>query len=652
MQDESKRLFGRSLFVGFFLVFLFSLVLIHYYKIQVIDHDKWVKIADMQHQMVVKEPFHRGKIFCQSQNSKSGKCVAMDVLTYHLYIDPFSIKAPQKEKMIAFLDPVLKKPNIKTHFYKKSRYRKVAGFISLDQKKEIEGWWKKFYRENKLASNALTFVKDYKRSYPFDHLLGQVLSTVYRNRDEKTGKAVPIAGIEKKYNEYLQGEVGKRYLMRSPKYAIDDARRHIAARNGSDVHLTINYQVQAICEEELRKGLEKVKAKAGWAVVMDPVDGKIVALAQYPFYSPEKYSTYFESTEKQETAKPKYVTDLFEPGSIMKALTAAIGLKANELLLEQNQKPIFCPFEMVKTSNPYFTGRTTPLKDVSFHKYLNMFLAIQKSSNIYPARIVEQVVGRLGPRWYSDQLRDVFGLGEKTGIELPYESPGMIPIYGKKYANGKDQWSGPTPYSLAIGYNSMVNAVQMARAYSVIANGGYLINPTLVDKIVSPEGKVLLVPEKKRKKVLSTDICQMLMQALKYTTKVGGTSYLADIPGYSEAGKSSTSEKIVGGRYSKETHCSSFVGIAPANNPKFVIVIVVDEPEKRFISGFGTTHFGGKCAAPIFREIGKRTLQILKVPYDDPHGFSRNDPRTIKEESDWHKESVHLKAIYDEWNKK
>lgn len=650
MSKKNQNGFGRSLFVGFFLVFLFSLVLINYYKIQVIEHDKWMKIADKQHQLVVKEPFHRGKIYCKSGSDKNGKCVVMDVLTYHLYIDPMSIKKPAKEEMISHLTPILNKEEINSHFYKRSRWRKVAGFISMKQKDEIETWWKGFYRKYKLPSNALTFVKDYKRSYPYDHLLGQILSTVYRNRDEKTGKAVPISGIEKQFAEYLQGEVGKRYLMRSPKYAIDDARRHISAKNGSDVYLTIDYQVQAICEEELKKGIEKVNAKGGWAVMMDPFTGKVMALAQYPFFSPERYSEYFSSKEKEEMTKPKMVTDLFEPGSTMKVITAALGLKANEMMLEKGEAPIFCPFEMVNTSNPNFKGRNRPLKDVSFHKYLNLFLAIQKSSNIYSARIIEKILDKLGPRWYSDQLQEVFGLGQKTNIELPYESPGMIPIYGKKYANGKDQWSAPTPYSLAIGYNSMVNAVQMARAYSVFANGGFLVEPTLIEKVVTAEGETITFGEKEKRKVLSTDICQMMMQALKYTTKVGGTSHLADIPGYSEAGKSSTSEKIVNGVYSKDTHCSSFGGIAPANDPKFVLIVVVDEPEKKFISGFGTTHFGGKCAAPIFREIGKRSLQILKVPYDDPHGFSKEDPRTIKEESDWYKESVHLKAIYDEWN--
>ena len=650
MKERTDQLRTRSLFVSFFLFFLFSTILVHYYKIQVIEHEKWVKIAEQQHHFVVKEPFHRGKIYCRTENNKKGRCLVMDVLTHHLYIDPMQIKEQHKGEMIAVLADLIEKEGLADSFYKQCRWRKVADSISLAKKEKIESWWTNYAKANKIPSNALTFVKDYKRGYPFGHLLGQVLSTVYRNRDEKSGKALPISGIEKVFDQALQGHVGKRYLMRSPKYTIDDAKRHIEAKNGSDVYLTIHHEIQAICEEELQKGVDRVKGKGGIALMMDPYNGEILALAQYPFFSPEKYPEYFVDKQKEGYTKPKALTDVFEPGSLMKVLTIAMGLKANETMIEAGNPPIFNPLEMVSTSNQNFKGRNKPLKDVTFHKYLNMFLAIQKSSNVYPARVIEKVIDQLGPKWVCDQLEHTFGLGLKTGLELPYESSGMIPVYGRKYMNGKDQWSNPTPYSLAIGYNVLVNAMQMVRAYAIFANGGYLVQPTIVDKIVSSEGEVT-VYKKEKKKVLSNAIVELMMRALKYSTKLGGTSDLADIPGYSEAGKSSTAEKIVGGVYSKNTHCSSFLGIAPAKNPKFVLIVVVDEPEKKFVSGFGSMHFGGKCAAPIFREIGKRSLEIMKVPYDDPRGFSLLDPRTVKEESDWFKESRELKSIYDQWNK-
>ncbi len=651
MFKEIKSFRGRSLFVGFFLLFLFSLLLINYYKIQVIEHEKWLKIADNQHHLVVKEPFHRGRIFCQGENDKHPRCLSMDVLTFHIFINPLGIKDSIKEKMIEGLGFYFEKEKIREHFYKNSRWREIAGFISLEEKQKIENWWTSFRKEEKIASNLLTFVKDYKRSYPYDHLLGQVLSSVYKIRDEKTGKAIAISGIEKQFQEYLQGDVGKRYLMRSPKYTIDASNKHVPPKNGSDVYLTIHHGIQAICEEELKKGVENVNAKGGIALMMNPHNGKILALAQYPFFSPAKYFEYFSSKEKEEYTKPKALTDCFEPGSIIKPLTMAIALKANEEMIEREKTPIFSPFEMVRSDDFSFKGRNRPLKDIGKHKYLNMFLAIQKSSNIYPARVIEKIIDRLGPKWYSDMLRDIFGLGEKTKLELPYENPGMVPIYGKKYPNGKEQWSDPTPYSLAIGYNIMVNAVQMARAYSVFGNGGYLVQPTLIEKIVSPDGKEIAFKKQKKKRVLSGEITELICQALKYPVKAGGSAELADIPGYTEGGKTSTSEKIVKGQYSKEKHCSSFIGLAPIKNPEFVLIVILDEPEKKFIKGYGTTHFGGKSAAPIFREIGKRVLERLGVEKDDPFGFSKNDPRTIIEKSDWYNETKYINSLYDSWNK-
>jgi cell division protein FtsI (penicillin-binding protein 3) len=645
-----SQLKGRSLSLTFILFFLFSTLFVHYYKIQVIEHEKWVKIGEQQHHFVVKEPFHRGKIYCRSENSPKGRCVVMDVLTHHLYIDPMGIKGENKEEMIATLEALIGQRGFSPSFYKPSRFRKIAEYLSLEKKEKVESWWKNFSKKYALPFNALTFVKDYKRSYPFDHLLGQVLSTVYKQRDEKSGKALPISGIEKVFDKDLQGEVGKRYLMRSPKYSIDDAKRYVEAKDGSDIYLTIHHEIQAICEEELQKGVEKVHGKGGLAVMMDPLSGEIIALAQYPFFSPENYPEYFIDKESEEKTKPKALTDVFEPGSLMKVLTMAIGLKANEERMLEGKAPLFDPLKMVPTKDPFFKGRNKPLKDVSLHSHLNMFLAIQKSSNIYPARVIEKVIDALGPQWYSDQLEQIFGLGVKSGIELPYESSGMIPIYGKKYLNGKDQWSQPTPYSLAIGYNVLVNAMQMVKAYAVFANGGYLVEPTLIDKIVSADGKHTVI-KKEKKKVLSQSIAQIIMHSLKYSTKLGGTAGLADIPGYSEGGKSSTAEKIIDGKYSKNTHCSSFLGIAPIKNPKFVLIVVVDEPEKKYLTGFGSTHFGGKCAAPIFREIGKRALEMMKVPYDDPYGFSPDDPRTDKEKADWFKESYELKALYEQWNR-
>ena len=253
--------------------------------------------------------------------------------------------------------------------------------------------------------------------------------------------------------------------------------------------------------------------------------------------------------------------------------------------------------------------------------------------------MIQRVVETLGASWYRQQLVETFGFGEKTGLELPYENPGMVPTPGKRYSNGRDQWSVPTTYSLAIGYNMLANSIQMVRAYAVLANGGYLIKPHLLKKIVSKEGVVVDNSEAIwKKRVLDEEIVRQVRRALKYTTKPGGSAVLADVPGFTEAGKTGTSEKLIDGRYSKSVHFSTFIGFAPVEQAEFVLFVGIDEPEKKIIPGFGSTQFGGKCAAPVFKEIARRSLEYLGVPPDDP------------KKMDWHKEVKELHALYQNYN--
>ena len=281
-----------------------------------------------------------------------------------------------------------------------------------------------------------------------------------------------------------------------------------------------------------------------------------------------------------------------------------------------------------------------------------MFLAVQKSSNIYVARLVQRVIDNLGEKWFRDTLVDMFDFGKKTNVEYPAEIPGLVPTIGKYHPNGRPEWSLDTPYSLAMGHNILVNSMQMIRAFAIIANGGYDVRPTFVRKIIKDD-QVLLDKtqmEQKRKKILSQESCQYLIEAMKYTTKIGGTAPTGDIMGYSEAGKSGTSEKIINGQYSHEKYISSFIGIAPANNPRFVLMVVLEEPEHKFVAGVGKLYHGGICAAPVFREMGKRALQYLGIPPDDPFGYPFGDPRRDTEKADWMVQVKNLRKLYQKWN--
>ena len=630
----------RFLSIAVFISFLFASLVFQFYKIQIFQYDKWSHLAKQQHYMVVKEPCRRGSFF-SNPSLKIGDVkdvpFVVDIVSYHLHMDPSLIPSCLKEKMCVELQNVLAtSSDLSVHFMKKSRYRKVAKGIASSKKEKVDRWWELFSKKNNLAKRALYWKKDYQRSYPFGKSLGQVLQTVQEERLENG--VTPTGGLELFFHNYLQGEEGKREILRSPKYEIDNGYVEKRSKNGKDVYLTIHHVLQAIAEEELAKGIERVEAKGGVAVMMDPHSGEIYAVAHYPFFDPSCYKEYYKDLTKIEQTRNKAVSDCFEPGSIMKPISLAIALKANQELLKRGEKSLFSPEEMMRCDEAFFPGRLRPLRDVHPHKYLNMYMSIQKSSNIYPARLIQKVMERLGPEWYRRQLADLFGFGEKTGVEVPYENPGLLPTPGKRHANGSYEWSSPTPYSLAIGYNLMVNAMQMTRAFSVLVNGGYLVKPTLLKKIVSKEGGMIHnVQNLSKKKVLDGSITKEIVKAMKFVTKQGGSATLADISGFTEAGKTGSSEKLIEGRYSKEKHFSTFIGCAPVTFPKFVLFIGVDEPKKVYVPGFGTTHFGGKCAAPIFREIGKRSLEYLGVPPDDLS-------------SDWKQEVMDLKKLYEAYN--
>jgi cell division protein FtsI (penicillin-binding protein 3) len=662
--ESRKRLVGISLFV----FFLFSLLIVQYYKIQIIEGDKWTKHALEQHQLVVIEPFKRG-LFYSNSSIKAGhpdkpQPFVIDVPKYHLYIDPKALPEEVKGQIADQLIQLLRlnlpeSDKLHLQFEKKSRSRKLVMWLSKTMRDEIAEWWLPFARSKKIARNALFFVQDYKRSYPFGKLLGQVLHTVREERDAKTLQSIPTGGLELTFNQYLKGKEGKRVILRSPRHPLETGKVLYPPEDGADVYLTINHYLQAIAEEEIAKAVKKAHAKGGWAIIMEPRTGEIWALAQYPWFEPAQYAKYFNDDELKENTKVKAVTDPYEPGSTMKPLTLAVCLQANAELKKMGKPPIFSPQEKVNTSVGRFPGRSKPLYDPRPHHYLNMNMALHKSSNVYMAMMTYRAIEALGVEWYRNVLHSVFGFGIKTGIEIPSECAGLLPCPGKKHASGVLEWSGGTPCSLSFGYNILVNSLQMLRAYAIIANGGYDVRPTLVRKIVKKksDGKedVLLDNTQEErvaafKRLLDEDVVEELTNAMKFVTKPGGTSARADIYGYTEAGKTGTSEKVVNGGYSKKNHISTFVGFAPAKGAKFVVFIGIDEPEYKYIPGVGKNQMGGTCAAPVFREIGTRTLQFLGVEPDDPYGYPVGDPRRDPEKADWIKKTQELKALYDQWN--
>ena len=644
-----------------FLIVLFGALFMRFYYLQVIQKDHWRSRANRQHHTVIDEPYERGQFFSNvdiGPKSTDPEPLVVNIPMYHLFIDPRSINVAIKEEMIEALKPKVEGKTrsiaFEEQFYKDSRSRKVAVWLSASDKKAIESWWWPFAKKHKIPRNAIYFIRDFKRSYPYGHLLGQVLHTICEEKDPEKG-CVPTGGLEAMLSKYLQGKEGKRLLLRSPRRKIGLGTVIREPVNGHSVHLTVNHCLQSIAEEELKKGIALTRAKGGWALMMDPNTGHLLSVAQAPFFDLNHPGDYFTTKEGIDQTRCKGIIDVFEPGSVMKPITLAIALMANEELEKEGKAPFFDPNAKVVCGSMNVPGRGKPLKEfLCRFKNMNMYHALKKSSNVYMAKLIDGVLKHRGSKWYRNVLIEKFGFSRQTGVELPSESFGLVPRPGKMHPNGTLEWSKPTPYSMSFGHNLLASSLQLVRAYSVFANGGYLVTPTLIRKIEDQEGNMTLDHTQPKltdfPKVLSTPIAKEIIKAMKYTTKHLGSARRADVPGFTEAGKTGTAEKVIDGAYSKDRNMVYFIGVVPADKPRFVLLVLIDEPEKKFYPGFGHNQLAGNSAGVVFREISKRSLEYLGEKPDDPYGYPIGDPRRDPEKADWVKENNELLELLKKWN--
>ncbi|EPP35036.1 penicillin binding transpeptidase domain protein [Chlamydia ibidis] len=629
----------------------YALLIVRYYKIQICEEQRWAAEALGQHEFRVRDPFRRGTFFANTTLRKGEmeqkQAFAIDITKFHLCVDAVAIPEIHRDVVASSLLNCVGHgdyESLRKEFDKKSRHRKLFLWLDVSVRDRILSWWRGYAAKNKLPSNALFFISDYQRSYPLGKLLGQVLHTLREIKDEKTGKAFPTGGLEAYFNHILEGEPGERKYLRSPLNRLDLDRVTKIPKDGSDIYLTVNPSIQTIAEEELEIGVKEARAKGGRLVLMNSHTGEILALAQYPFFYPSNYKEYFNDLSKVECTKVSAVCDVFEPGSIMKPVTIAIALLANEEMRLLGKSPIFDPHEPIDVTRALFPGRKhSPLRDIVRNNKLNMYMAIQKSSNVYMAQLADRIIEHLGNHWYEEKLI-ALGFGRKTGIELPGEAVGLVPSPKRFHISGIPEWSLSTPYSLAIGYNLLVTSMQMVRAYAILANGGYDVRPTLVKKIVIDTGEEYQLRSKERSgRVLPDCVVNEVMQAMRFTTCTGGTGFRASPKRHSSAGKTGTTEKLINGRYDKHRHISSFIGITPIypaspNIVPMVMLVSIDDPEHGLREDGTKNYMGGRCAAPVFARVADRVLNYLGAPED-------------KEKYSYREEVASIKSLYESWNR-
>ena len=415
--------------------------------------------------------------------------------------------------------------------------------------------------------------KEPKRYYPNDSLAAHVLGFV--GTDE-----IGLSGVEQYYNEKIRGEGGKVFLERDRDRRAFESYE-VQSHPGQTVVLTIDQAIQYRTEQALSAAVDRAHAKSGAAIVMDPRTGEILALANAPTFDPNQ-----PAANSAEARANGALQNIYEPGSTFKIVAYSAAI----------EKGLVKPDDKIDCQMGQITVAGRLIHDGHPYGVLTVADALAKSSNVGAIKL-GLLVGNESMYEYMKRL----GFGSRTGIDLAGESPGILrPL---------SRWQPSSIGSLAIGQEVGVTPLQMATAYSVLANGGTLVKPHLLRELRAPDGTVLFQAKPETRPALKPETTEALRSMFEGVT-LHGTAKKAQLDGYTAAGKTGTAQKVDPRThaYSATKFIGSFVGFAPVKNPAVVIIVVIDEP-------LGSYH-GGDVAAPVFREIAEQILPELGVTPD------------------------------------
>ncbi len=411
------------------------------------------------------------------------------------------------------------------------------------------------------------------RYYPQHEMLCHVLGFVNNN-------GVGSSGIEQQANRYLRGcsgVVGSRLNAKREELYWAEGR-NIPAIKGADITLTIDQNIQFIVEQALDDVMEKHTPSGAWAIVENINTGEILAMASRPSFDLNKFN---KSTDNLRLNRN--IGYVYEPGSTFKAITFAIAFNEN---IVSEDATIDC-----EKGSWFYKGRI--LRDSHAYDSLTVADGLKKSSNILTAKVALMI----GKERYYQYLKK-FGIGYRTGIDLPGEEVGIL--------HDVSNWSGISLSRIAIGQGVAATALQVLSVYCTIANGGYLVRPHVVKKIVGSNGEELYCREPDVvRSVITEATAKKMRRLLARVTEDGGTGKKARVAGYKVAGKTGTAQKAVPGGYSKTDYIASFVGFLPADKPEIAIIVVVDTPHDGY--------YGGTVAGPVFSQIAEQSVRCLDI---------------------------------------
>jgi cell division protein FtsI (penicillin-binding protein 3) len=536
---------------------VFAVVATRLVQIQAIDSKKYQELARRQSEVKISLPAARGNIY-----DRSGTLIVSNTLMPSLAADPKALE-DNADELASRLARVFDRPR--------------RGYLDrLNSDRRFVWLERRVTRQQARAADIADVpgtmqLDEPRRLYHYEQLAGQMLGLTDIDNNG-------LSGVELECNGVLQGRDGYVILQRDAlgrrRTSVDFPR--FEPHNGRGVVLTIDVGMQSIAEDELRKGMAKSGAESGLVVMLDPSTGEVLAMAHAPGINPND-----ASHQQDGTGKIRAISDQFEPGSVFKIVTASAALEHR--LVRPDQK-------FYAEHGRYVVqvggGRQRVIEDTHPHDMLTLQQAIEQSSNIVMAKI-SNLIG--AERLYTTARN--FGFGNETGVDLPGEIRGEL--------KRPSDWSGTTLNTLSYGYEVGVTPIQIASAYAAVANGGRLMKPFVVKKLLDDDGKT--VSESKPqviRSVISPETARMIRTYLEGVV-VRGTGVQAKVEGVSIAGKTGTARKYVNGKYEEGTYTASFVGFFPVDDPKVVCLVMLDHPREG-----GYT--GGLVSAPIFHGIAQK----------------------------------------------
>ncbi len=559
MQNTRSAILNR-MFMAFGLVLLIPFAIgLQLFRVNFVEGDELRNLWNEQAIDYISIPAQRGNIYDQD-----GSLLATNSVVYKAAIDP-KVDGLTNAQIGQICDTLSKYTGRSSRFYQQKikRAPKRSRYVVLNKSIDTEA----HQALHQLGIRGIILEEEYKRKYNFGTLAAHSLGFVNYDLDGMTG-------LEKEYDNQLRGEDGVQQVRRDRNgniYAYLGAPRK-QPQQGHSLHTTIDSHIQAILEEELKAGIDKTRSASGSAIVMDPRTGAIKAMANYPTFNPNNPAS-LNSKNRRNFA----ISDMIEPGSTFKLVTSIAAVEQGKVQFEEQ-------FETPEDGKTLIHGQWMrdhePMGTLSFPE------VIQKSSNVATARIAM----RLSKDAFYQYARNL-GFGTLTNIDLPNEESGRLP---KPY-----EWSQVTLPWMSIGYEVQATPIQIAQAYAAFANEGTMMRPFLVEKITNGQDQVVQkqnpVPVRK---IAGESTINKLYPIFKEVVSDSGTAEYAQVDGLSIVGKTGTAQKYIDGRYRNE-YRSSFVGVFPAENPKYVCLIVLDDPDTY-------PPYGGVTAGPIFRKTAKR----------------------------------------------